>query len=67
MDGAALARIEEGVHAEAGEGWEKDPAILRGRNATRAEHGLPPVGEKPRPPTNPAPGKRPLWRRLLGG
>ena len=62
-----MARIEEGVRAEAGDGWREDPAVLRGRNATRAEHGLPPVGEGPGPPTNPAPGKRPLWRRLLGG
>lgn len=67
MDEAALAQIAEGVRTEAGDGWEGDPDVLRGRNATRAEHGLPPVGEKPRPPTQLAPGKRPLWRRLLGG
>ena len=67
VDAAALATIEEGVRAEAGDGWEKDPAVLRGRNATRAEHGLPPVGERPRTPINPAPVKRPLWRRILGG
>ena len=67
MDEAALAKITEGVSAEAGDGWEKDPAVLQGRNATRAEHGLPPVGEDPKPPTSPAPVKRPLWRRILGG
>ena len=66
VDEAAMAKITEGVRAEAGDGWEKDPAVLRGRNATRAEHGLPPVGEKLKPPTGPAPGKRPLWRRFFG-
>ena len=67
MDEEALARIAEGVRAEAGDGWESDPDVLRGRNATRAEYGLPPVGEEARPPTGPPTGKRPLWRRLLGG
>ena len=62
-----MARITQGVRAEAGDGWEKDPAVLRGRNATRAEHGLPPVGEDPKPSQSPFKEKRPLWRRMLGG
>ncbi|MDP9424790.1 MAG: hypothetical protein M3Q60_22860 [Actinomycetota bacterium] len=67
MDEATLKRIEEGARAEAGDGWKEDPAVLRGRNATRAEHGLPPVGEEPKAPQGPAPPKRRLWRRILGG
>lgn len=67
MDEAALERIAEQVRAEAGDSWQEDPDVLRGRNATRAEHGLPPVGEKPKTSNSPAPAKRPLWRRLLGG
>ena len=66
MDASALAKIEEGIRTEAGDGWAKDPAILHGRNATRVEHGLPLLDKNPSPARD-APPKRPLWRRLLGG
>lgn len=64
VEGDALARIEEQVESEAGGGWRDDPLVMRGRNAVRAEHGLPGIGE-PAPPPREAPMK-PLWRRLLG-
>lgn len=62
---AALENLAEGIRAEAGEGWEKDPTIMRGRNAVREEHGLPRIGGPPEGPA-PAPVRRPLLRRLLG-
>ena len=65
MQGAALARIEEQIRAEAGDLWASNDEIVRGRNAVRAEHGLPPLGE-PAGRTPPAAAKPPLWRRLFG-
>lgn len=61
----ALASIAEQIAAEAGEGWRSNPAITRGRDAVRAEHGLPPLGG--RPAQGQSRKKRPLWRKLLGG
>ena len=67
MEGAALARIEAQVRSEAGDMWTSNAQVLRGRNAVRAEHGLPPLGE-PAAKRMPAAGaKLPLWRRLFGG
>lgn len=66
MEGDALAKIEERIRSEAGDGWRSDPAIAHGRNAVRAEHGLPPLGE----PTKQVPAaaaRPPIWRRLFGG
>ncbi len=66
MEDEALARIEDQLQNEVGENWEADAEVLRGRNATRREHGLPHIGET-RPRLAPeAPGRRPLWRRVLG-
>ncbi len=64
IEGDALARIEGQVESEAGGGWREDPAILHGRNAVRAEHGLPRIGEPAPPPRAALP--KPLWRRVLG-
>ena len=66
VQGQALARIEAQVRSEAGEGWRSDPAVTRGRNAVRAEHGLPPLGEQAKRTAPPA-ARPPLWRRLFGG
>ncbi len=66
VEGAPLARIEEQLHSEVGEDWRTDEEVLKGRNATRQEHGLPPVGETERRPAPEKPGRRPLWRRVLG-
>jgi hypothetical protein len=63
----ALSNIESQARSEVGEGWEDDPAFLRGRNAVRGEHGLGRLGE---PEGEPVPRERPgrpFWRRLLGG
>ncbi len=68
VDEASLARIEEQIRAEAGEDWSESPMVVRGRNAVRAEHGLPPLGAPAnRPPPESGRSKRPLWRRLFGG
>ena len=64
LEGDALVRIEEQVASEAGGGWREDPLVLRGRNAVRAEHGLPSIGQSAPPPRE-VPAK-PLWRRLFG-
>ncbi len=66
VDEASLARIEEQIRAEAGDDWSKIPMVVRGRNAVRAEHGLPPLGGPPKRP-DPSPGRRSLWRRVFGG
>src|SRR5215210_6072852 len=66
VDGDALAKIEEQIRSEAGDGWRSDPAIVRGRNAVRVEHDLLPLGE----PARHAPlaaAKPSLWGRLFGG
>lgn len=65
LEGAALTKIEDEVRAEAGESWETDPAMLRGRNAVRVEHGLPRIGE-PAPPAASPPVRRSALRRILG-
>lgn len=62
---AALAQIAAGIRDEAGEDWESNGQILRGRNAVRDEHGLPRIGEPPRE-SPPAPARRPFLKRLLG-
>ncbi len=59
---AALENIARQLRDEAGEGWETDPMILRGRNAVRQEHGLDKLGS---PSGNNVPGpppRRSLWR-----
>ncbi len=66
VEGAPLARIEEQLHSEVGEGWRTDEEVLKGRNATRQEHGLPPIGGTGRRPATESPPRRPLWRRVLG-
>ena len=66
VEGAPLARIEEQLHSEVGEDWRTDEEVLKGRNATRQEHGLPPIGETGRRPTPGTSDRRPLWRRVLG-
>ena len=66
MEGAPLARIEEQLRGEVGESWKADEEVLKGRNATRREHGLPPLGESKGRPAPEAPSRRPLWRRVLG-
>lgn len=65
LEGAALAKIENEIRAEAGESWETDPTVLRGRNAVRAEHGLPRIGEPARSAA-PPPARRSVLRRILG-
>ena len=66
VEGAPLARIEEQLRSEVGEGWKTDEEVLKGRNATRQEHGLPPIGEAGRRPAPESSPRRPLWRRVLG-
>lgn len=67
MEGEPLARIEEQLHTEVGEGWQTDGEVLNGRNAVRREHGLPHLGETNPRVTPEPPIRRPLWRRVLGG
>ena len=66
VEGAPLSRIEEQLRSEVGEGWKTDEEVLKGRNATRHEHGLPPIGETERRPAPESSPQRPLWRRVLG-
>ena len=66
MEGAPLARIEEQLRGEVGESWKADEEVLKGRNATRHEHGLPPIGETGRRSAPANSPRRPLWRRVLG-
>jgi hypothetical protein len=66
VEGAPLARIEDQLRDEVGENWRTDGEVLKGRNATRQEHGLPPIGETGRRTTPEEPDRRPLWRRVLG-
>ena len=66
VEGAPLARIEDQLQNEVGESWRTDGEVLKGRNATRQEHGLPPVGETARGPAPEVPARLPLWRRMLG-
>ena len=66
VEGVPLARIEEQLQSEVGENWRTDEEVLKGRNATRREHGLPDLGETGRRPPPEAPARRPLWRRVLG-
>ena len=66
VEGAPLARIEEQLKSEVGEGWKTDEEVLKGRNATRQEHGLPPIGETRSRPAPESTARRPLWRRVLG-
>ncbi|HEV2092576.1 MAG TPA: hypothetical protein VGR18_05355 [Rubrobacter sp.] len=66
VEGAPLSRIEEQLRGEVGEDWRTDEEVLKGRNAARREHGLPPLGGLGRRPAPGPPGRRPLWRRVLG-
>ena len=66
VEGAPLARIEEQLQSEVGEDWKTDEEVLKGRNATRREHGLPHLGETGRRTAPETTGRRPLWRRVLG-
>ena len=61
-----MAHIEDQLRDEVGENWASDEEVLKGRNATRREHGLPPVGEPARPPAPEVPARLPLWRRVFG-
>lgn len=65
LDETSLAAIVNDIQAEVGESWETDPTVLRGRNAVRAEHGLPRIGEPMRSPA-PPPARRSVLRRILG-
>ncbi len=40
LDEARLSTIAEQIREEAGDDWETNPAVLRGRNAMREEQGL---------------------------
>lgn len=66
VDEAGMARIEEQIRAEAGEDWSESPMVVRGRNAVRAEHALPPLGAPQKRPDR-SPVRRSLWRRMFGG
>ena len=66
VEGEPLRVIEEQLKSEVGESWESNEEVLRGRNAVRGEHGLPPLGETERPPGPETREPRPLWRRVLG-
>lgn len=66
VEGAPLGRIENQLRDEVGEDWASDEEVLKGRNAARREHGLPHLGETERRPVPETPGRRPLWRRVLG-
>ncbi len=66
VEGVPLARIEEQLQGEVGENWRTDEEVLKGRNATRREHGLPPLGETGGRAVPETPDRRPLWRRVLG-
>jgi len=66
VDAAGMAKIEEQLRTEAGDDWSKSPMIVRGRNAVRAEHGLPPLGAPPKRPVQSS-VRRSLWRRMFGG
>lgn len=61
-----LAKIEQQITADAGEGWETHPMIVRGRNAVREEHELPRLGETSRRSSAPQPVQRSLINRILG-
>jgi hypothetical protein len=66
LEGGPLWAIREQLADEVGEGWESDGEVLRGRNAVRGEHGLPPIGATEKVQAPETPGRRPLWRRVLG-
>ncbi len=66
VEGKPLVRIEEQLQSEVGENWKTDEEVLKGRNATRREHGLPHLGETNARPAPVTPARRPLWRRVLG-
>lgn len=62
VDAAALENIAGQLRDEAGEDWESDPMIARGRNAVRQEHGLDKLGgadDTGSPDEKPTP--RPWW------
>lgn len=62
---AALENIAEQLRSEAGEGWESDPMVLRGRNAVREEHGLQKLGAPAGESASEPPARR-RWRRFFG-
>lgn len=64
---AALENIAGQIRGEVGEEWKSNPMVERGRNAVRAEHSLPPLGETSRPAVVPGPRGRPWYRRILPG
>ncbi len=66
LKGAALESIAADIRAEVGEGWEAHPAIVRGRNAVRDEHGLARIGEPGRRQPYSGPSRRSLLDRLRG-
>jgi hypothetical protein len=66
LDETYLAAIAGQIREEAGEGWEKDPMVLRGRNAVREERGLARLGEPSGTSGQQPPARRSLWDRLRG-
>ena len=63
LDKTRLAAITDQIKEEAGDDWEKDPAILHGRNAVREEQ----VQEKLGDPQQATESKRnPARGSLLG-
>lgn len=62
VDDAALENIAEQLRNEAGEEWESDPMIVRGRNAVRREHGLERLGAPVGETGEKSPSRRPWWR-----
>ncbi len=65
LQGVALERIEVQIAAELGEDWKSNPHVLHGRNAVRAEHGLPRLGEAPPPPAARS-GRKSILRKIFG-
>ena len=66
LKGAALESIAADIRAEVGEGWETHPAIVRGRNAVRDEHGLERIDERVGAIPTTDPSRRSLLDRLRG-
>jgi hypothetical protein len=66
VDEAGLSRIAAEIREEVGQSWESDPELVEGRNAARAEHGLPRLREAPEGGQPRESRRRPWYRRLLG-
>lgn len=66
LDETSLAAIAGQLRAAAGEGWEENPMVLRGRNAVREERGLVRLDEPSQKGSGQPPVRRSLWDRLRG-